>query len=89
MRVVFMPRLLLTGIGLLALTGCFAAESSAQRVDDRTWRIEGPRVAGGVSAPNRRLAEKLCPQGYRVLDQGRDTDPYEGGTIISWTVRCL
>jgi len=89
MPVTSLLRLPLVGFGLLALTGCFAAESSAQRVDDRTWRIEGPRIAGGVTAPNRRLAEKLCPQGYRVLDQGRDTDPYEGGTVISWTVRCL
>ena len=72
----------------LALAGC-GAQSQAQRIDERTYRIEGPRIAGGVTGPNRRLAEELCPHGYRILDSTRDNDPTEGGTTFTWTVRCL
>ena len=72
----------------VALTGC-GGQSQAQRIDERTYRIESPRIAGGVTGPNQRLAEELCPRGYRVLETGRDNDPTEGGVSIAWTVRCL
>jgi hypothetical protein len=77
---------------LLALAGCgglFGLSSQAEKIDERTWRISSPRIAGGVTGPNQRLADQLCPRGYRVLDQGRDVDNYEGGAVVIWTVRCL
>jgi hypothetical protein len=82
--------LLLPIVALLptALTGC-GTQSQAQRIDDRTYRIESPRIAGGVTGPNQRLAEELCPRGYRVLNADRDNDPTEGGVRIAWMVRCL
>ena len=57
--------------------------------DERTFRLEGPAVPGGAEAPNRRLAERLCPGGYRVIDSLRfKRDPGEG-TYTNWTIRCL
>jgi len=75
------------GLALLSLAAC--SESQASRVDERTYRIESPRIAGGAIGPNQRLAEQFCPRGYRVLNQTRDTDNFEGGTSIVWTIRCL
>jgi len=76
------------GLALFGLTGC-GTEAQANRIDERTYRIEGPRIPGGATGPNRRLAEQFCPRGYRVIDQARDTDNYEGGVSIIWTIRCL
>jgi hypothetical protein len=87
MRSVFLWRLPLFGLALLTLAAC--TESQASRIDERTYRIESPRIPGGATAPNRRLAEQFCPRGYRVLDQSRDNDPIEGGVAIVWTIRCL
>jgi hypothetical protein len=78
---------MVVGLALLTLTAC--SESQAERVDERTYRIESPRIPGGVTEPNRRLAEQFCPRGYRVLNQNRDNDPNSGGVVITWTVRCL
>jgi hypothetical protein len=83
-----MPLLALSGAALTAC-GVLSVSSQAERIDERTYRIESPRVAGGVTGPNIRTAEKLCPNGYRVIDQSRDTDNYQGGVTITWTVRCL
>jgi hypothetical protein len=83
------PLLLLT---LLALTGC--TQPSLSKVDYRTYRIDSGGIPGGSDAPNRRLAEQVCPNGYRVIDETvhRNTpDRYEEepGVFTSWTIRCL
>jgi hypothetical protein len=88
---------LLMAILLLASTGltcCGAMSSSATKLDDRTFRVEGPGVPGGAEGPNRRMAERVCPGGYRVLDSQRFKD--SGGDFAdaaeihtTWTIRCL
>jgi hypothetical protein len=87
-----MRRILLTATVLLEFAGlasCTAMQSSATKVDDRTYKIEGPGVPGGAEAPNRRTAERICPGGYRVLDSTRfKVDPAEG-TYTNWVIRCL
>ena len=70
-----------------ALTGC--AQSVASRIDDRTFRIEGPEIPGGSDVPNQRTAARLCPRGYRVLDQSSHKRDVQGGLATFWTVRCL
>lgn len=79
-------------LALLLVAGC--TEATATRVDDRTFRIEGPGIAGGSTAPNRRIARRLCPKGYRVIDEevSRNTPDgasLEPGTFTNWTVRCI
>jgi hypothetical protein len=79
-------------IALLALAAC--TEATASRLDNRTFRIEGAGIPGGSDAPNRRIAARLCPMGYRVLDstQRHNTpDGYrdETGDFINWTIRCI
>ena len=70
-----------------ALAAC--TQSVASRIDERTFRIEGPQVPGGSDAPNRRLAEKLCPKGYRVLEESRHKVDQDAQLATTWTVRCL
>jgi hypothetical protein len=77
-----------------ALTACGGAmKSSASKVDDRTYKIEGPGVPGGAEAPNRRLAERICPAGYRVLDSTRHkeggVDTIDATVSTNWVIRCL
>ena len=78
---------------LALLAGCVTP--SASRIDARTFVIDNGGVAGGSSAPNRRLAEELCPNGYRVLDEtthrnGPNLYRTEKGFIWNyWTIRCL
>jgi len=68
---------------------CCTPQSFATKIDDRTFKIEGPGVPGGADAPNRRQAERVCPGGYRLLDQQRfKVDPAEG-TYTNWVIRCL
>jgi hypothetical protein len=79
-------------IALLALAAC--TEATASRIDNRTFRVEGPGIPGGSDAPNRRVASRLCPNGYRVLDSidRRNTpDGYrdESGVFTTWTIRCI
>lgn len=68
---------------------------AAGRVDARTFVIHGPGIPGGSDAPNRRLAERLCPNGYRVLgsEQHRNSpDGFSdeiGSTFTNWTIRCI
>ncbi|MBV9583918.1 MAG: hypothetical protein JO213_03430 [Alphaproteobacteria bacterium] len=76
--------LILTASGL---TAC--SQSYASRVDDRTFHIEGPEVPGGSDAPNRRLAEKLCPRGFRVLEQTSGKSQADAQISTNWTIRCL
>ena len=71
------------------LASCAAMQSSATKIDDRTYKIEGPGVPGGAEAPNRRTASRICPGGYRVLDSTNfKRDPGEG-TYTNWVIRCL
>ena len=84
------PLLLLSVLLLAACT-----EATASRIDDRTFRIEGPGVPGGSEVPNRRLANRVCPKGYRVLDSeshkgGADRATDSNDTIMTvWTIRCI
>jgi hypothetical protein len=86
----FLPFLL-----LLLLPAC--TEATASKVDERTFRIEGPAMSMLSDAPNRRLATRICPKGYRVLDSethrgGPDRAAYEAGDLDStttWTIRCI
>lgn len=92
-----MRRLLLAATLVLAQVGivsCAALSSSAMKLDDRTFKIEGPGVPGGADAPNRRTAERVCPGGYRVLDSQRfktgSGDFADSADIhTNWTIRCL
>jgi len=91
-----MTRPLLLAALLLAPTAlvCCTANSFATKIDDRTFRIEGPGVPGGAEAPNRRVAERVCPRGYRVLDSTRHKEGQggEGGSAeiyTNWLIRCL
>ncbi|HTV88349.1 MAG TPA: hypothetical protein VME41_04960 [Stellaceae bacterium] len=82
---------------LLALAACTQATANpaSDRVDNRTFVIHGPGIPGGSDAPNRRLAERLCPNGFRVLDdvvRRNSPDGYSddiGDTFTNWTIRCL
>jgi hypothetical protein len=79
----------------VALVGCTSNQSDFTRIGDRLYRIESPAIAGGAAAPNRRLAQQLCPGGYRVLNEdahkgGADrADWYEQGTTTVWVVKCI
>jgi len=92
-----MRRLLLVSSLLLALAGLAccggAMKSSATKIDEHTYRIEGPGVPGGAEAPNRRMAERVCPNGYRVLDSTRSkegcSDGCEAAITTNWVIRCL
>ena len=77
---------------LLLLAAC--TEASVSRVDSRTFVIESGGIPGGSEAPNRRLAERVCPGGYRVVDQAvhrntPDRAADEPGVFTNWTIRCL
>ena len=79
-------------IALLALAAC--TEATADRIDDRTFHIEGPGIPGGSDVPTRRTAARLCPNGYRVLDsieRRNSPDGYrdENGVFTNWTIRCI
>ena len=88
-------RFVLLLLALAVLAAC--SEASASRVDDRTFRIEGPGIPGGSNAPNTRLASRICPHGYRVLDSQRNKGgpdrasymPGDSSTTTTWTIRCL
>ncbi len=85
MRRVALAALLI--VSSAALNAC--AQSVASRIDDRTFRIEGPEVPGGSDVPNQRTAAKLCPHGYRVLDESRYRKDFQSQPATFWTVRCL
>src|SRR5713101_6764878 len=85
-----MPRLAFAALLVLASAALSACtEAFGSRLDERTFRIEGPEVPGGSDAPNRRLAEKLCPKGYRVLEEGRRKSDPTSQIGTTWTIRCL
>ena len=79
---------------LLLLFVAACTEASASRVDERTFRIEGPEMGVLSDAPNRRLAARLCPKGYRVVDSeshkgGADRATDSTDTTTVWTIRCI
>jgi hypothetical protein len=84
-------------IALLALAACShaTANPSSNRVDNRTFEIHGPGIPGGSDAPNRRLAQRLCPSGFRVLNstvRRNSPDGYAddiGDSFTNWTIRCI
>ena len=79
-------------ISLLLLAAC--TEATANRVDERTFKIEGPAMGGPSEGPNRRLANRLCPKGFRVIDSeshrgGPDRVTSDTDLVTSWTIRCI
>jgi hypothetical protein len=88
-------RYLLPAMIVLTLVGCGADQSDFTRIGDRTFRIESPPIPGGATGPNQRLATRLCPGGYRLLN----SDAHKGGidraiedeqnTTTVWVVKCL
>jgi hypothetical protein len=87
-------RYLLPLVALL-LVGCGQSQSDFSRIGERTFRIESPPIPGGAEGPNRRLAQQLCPAGYRLLNSqankgGIDRAIYdEQNTTTVWVVKCL
>jgi hypothetical protein len=81
-------------LATLAFAAC-SQESSVSKLDSRTYVIESAGVPGGAEAPNRRLAERVCPGGYRILDKTQHQNTPDrareawGSTFINWTIRCL
>jgi hypothetical protein len=78
----------------VALLVAACTQATASRVDERTFRIDGPAMGIVSDAPNQRLANRLCPKGYRVLDSSthaggpdRATDSTDRMTV--WTIRCI
>jgi hypothetical protein len=79
-------------LAILLLAAC--TEATTSRVDERTFRIEGPSMGVISDAPNRRVANRLCPKGYRVVDSeshkgGPDRAIDESNPMTVWTIRCL
>jgi len=79
-------------IALLLLAAC--TQSAASRVDERTFRIEGPPCTSCGAAPDRRLAAKVCPSGYYILDSqthkgGPDRATDEPNDMTVWMIRCI
>lgn len=78
---------------VLAAAGC--TTTTVAKLDYRTFKIEDSGVPGGSSAPDRRAAAQLCPNGYRVLNQlvrYNTPDGYSeenGEDFTTWTIRCL
>lgn len=79
---------------LIALLLAACTEATANRLDERTFRIQGPELGVASDAPNQRLANRLCPKGYRVLG----SESHKGGTdratastdvTTTWTIRCI
>jgi hypothetical protein len=71
----------------VAVVACSQAHTS--RLDDRTLRIEGTEVPGGSDVPNKRVAEQMCPRGYRVLDSQSFKPEPNSQMATNWTIRCL
>ena len=82
-------------LAALALAACAGNDAQMTRIDARTFKIESPEVPGGSTTPNRRLAQQLCPNGYRLLNEdahkgGPDRADFQEQNITTvWVVRCL
>ena len=79
---------------LIALLLAACTEATASRGDERTFKIEGPGRGIASDAPNQRLANRLCPRGYRVLDSeshrgGPDRATDSTDIMTTWTIRCI
>lgn len=77
---------------MLAVGGC--TQATASRVDERTFKIDGPEMGFESDAPNRRLANRLCPKGFRVLDSkthagGADRATDSTDRMMIWMIRCI
>jgi len=77
---------------MLALAGC--TKATASRIDDRTLRIEGPGLPSGSTAPNRCVAERVCPKGYRGLKELERRNTSDGprseeGIFTNRTIRSI
>jgi hypothetical protein len=85
-------RLLLL-LSLLSLAACI--QPTLSKIDARTYKIESGGIPGGSDAPNRRLAQQVCPNGYRVVDEKSHQNTPDrardeiGNTFTTWTIRCL
>jgi len=82
----------LATLALLLPAAC--TEASVSRVESRTFLIESGGIPGGSEGPSRRLAERVCPGGYRVMDQTvhrntLDRTFEEPGVFTNWTIGCL
>jgi len=79
----------------VVLVGCAQNQSNFAQIAERTYRIESPPIPGGATGPNQRLAQKLCPNGYRLLNSqankgGVDRAIFdEQNTTTVWVVKCL
>jgi hypothetical protein len=78
----------------LALAGAGCTKAAVTALGNRTFHIEGPGIPGGSTVPNQRVAERICPNGYRVLHQtvrNNTPDGYsqEPGVFTNWTIRCI
>jgi hypothetical protein len=88
-----MRRVLLLIAAAVALAGC--TEATASNLGNRTYLIQGPGVPGGSTEPDERVASRLCPDGYRVLNSTWRKDTPDGysfepnGIYTNWTIRCL
>lgn len=87
-------RFVLLAFLLLAPLLAACTEATASRVGDRTFKIEGPPMAGDSAGPNRRLATRICPKGYRVLDSethkgGPDRATDEDLPMTTWRIQCI
>ncbi len=78
------------------LAGCGGpTQADATRIGERMFRIESPPIPGGAIGPNQRLAQQLCPGGYRLLNDqahkgGLDRAIYdEQNTTTVWVIKCL
>lgn len=88
---------LLLPITAIALAGCAQNQSDFTRIGERTFKIESPPIPGGADGPNRRLAQQLCPAGFRVLNAqsmkgGVDraqSFPDDLNTTTVWVVKCI
>jgi hypothetical protein len=77
---------------LLPLAAC--TQATVNRVDDRTFQIQGPPVGVTSDVPNQRMASRVCPKGYRVLDTathkgGPDRATDNSDSMTTWTIRCI
>lgn len=79
----------------ILLAACAGNQSSASRIGERTYRIVSPEIPGGAEAPNRRLANQLCPSGFIKLTEnahkgGPDRAIYDEQNITTiWTIKCI
>jgi hypothetical protein len=87
-------RYLLPFVAAAMLAGCAQSQSDFTRIGERTFRIESPPIPGGATGPNQRLAQQLCPSGFRLMDSvshkgGADRAIQEDNTTTIWVVRCI